>query len=167
MFDENRYFARGQRVRAFDATLARMAMLVCEDLWHPSTAHIAALDGAKLLLCASSSPSRGVGDGAEGANENAQAWELLNRAYATLYGVFLVYANRVGFEDGVAFWGGSEVIAPGGEVLAKAPYYDEALLTVEIDTGAARRQRIAAPLLRDENLDLTLRELARIREESP
>ncbi|MEO2167733.1 MAG: nitrilase-related carbon-nitrogen hydrolase, partial [bacterium] len=71
--------------------------------------------------------------------------------------------NRVGFEDGVGFWGGSEVVGPDGQVLVKAPYYEPALVCTEIDLGAARRRRIAAPVLRDEDLDLTARELARIR----
>ena len=169
MFDENRYFARGQRIRAFDTRLGRMAALVCEDLWHPSTAHIAALDGATILICPSSSPIRGLGGPADDSepDENARTWELLNRTYATLYGIFLVYVNRVGFEDGVGFWGGSEVIAPGGKVVAKAPYYEPSLLVAEIEPAAVRRNRLGSPLLRDENIDLTLRELERLRQEAP
>ena len=55
------------------------------------------------------------------------------------------------------------MIGPSGEVCVKAPYYEPALVTCAVDLGAARRQRLAAPLLRDEDLDLTLRELTRIR----
>jgi predicted amidohydrolase len=93
---------------------------------------------------------------------NAAAWEHLNRAYAQLYTCFVCFCNRVGYEDGTCFWGGSEVIAPTGEVVAKAPQLEEVLLPVGIDRREVRRERIANPLLRDERVDLTLRELKRI-----
>ncbi|MBM4266599.1 MAG: carbon-nitrogen hydrolase [Deltaproteobacteria bacterium] len=161
MFDENRYFARGGRIAAFDSRFGRAATLVCEDLWHPSTAHVAALDGAITLLCPSSSPARGVRESTE-QDDNARTWELLNRAYAVAYGIFVIYVNRVGFEDGVGFWGGSEVLDASGRRVVKAPYYEEAVVSCEIDLAAARRQRIMSPLLRDEDVDLTIRELQRI-----
>lgn len=166
MFDENRYFARGRRLAAVDTRLGRVATLVCEDLWHPSTAYVAAMDGALLLVCPSSSPVRGVSDAAE-RDDNAAFWEGLNRTYAQVYGLFLVYVNRVGYEDGVGFWGGSEVIDPFGRSVVKAPYYEPAQVTCEIDLGTARRKRIASPLLRDEDIDVTLRELRRIRRTMP
>jgi len=76
-----------------------------------------------------------------------------------------VYANRVGYEDGACFWGGSEVIAPSGEPVAKAEYVSEAILVADIDHAEIRRARTANPLLRDERVDVTLRELERIRRE--
>lgn len=158
IFDEQRYFAAGDRARAFDTALGRMALLLCEDMWHPSLPYLVAHDGADLVLCPSSSPGRGLTQ--EGRFANAVAWEAANRSYAALLTVYLAYAGRVGYEDGACFWGGSEVIGPGGETAAKAPYLDEALLYADLDPGELRRARIANPLLRDERLDLTLRELA-------
>ena len=64
--------------------------------------------------------------------------------------------------SGVGFWGGSEIVGPDGEVLGKAPYYEAAMVCAEVDLAAARRRRIVAPVLRDEDLDLTARELDRI-----
>jgi predicted amidohydrolase len=162
MFDEQRYFARGDRVRAFDTRLGRLAVLVCEDLWHPSTGYLAALDGATTILCPSSSPIRGVSEGAA-VDDNARFWEMLNAFYAQTFGLYVVYANRVGFEDGVGFWGGSEVVDPFGVRVAKARYYEPDVIAAEIAHGAVRRKRLAAPLLRDEDLDLTINELLRIR----
>ena len=162
MFDEQRYYARGDRIRAFETPFGRVATLVCEDLWHPSTAYIAALDQALMIICPSSSPLRGIADDKE-QDENARYWESINRAYAETFGVFVIYANRVGFEDGVGFWGGSEIIDPFGQCLAKGQYYDEDFVTAEISLDAVRRKRIAAPLLRDEDIDLTINELMRIR----
>jgi len=160
LFDEHRYFAQGESLRAFDTRLGRMALTICEDLWHPATAYLAALDGAQIILCISASPGRGLRP--DGTFANAAAWEHLNRAYAQLFTCFLCYCNRVGYEDGTCFWGGSEVIAPTGDVLLKGPQLEEAFLHVDIDRREVRRERIANPLLRDERLDFTLRELKRI-----
>jgi predicted amidohydrolase len=75
---------------------------------------------------------------------------------------YVVYVNRVGFEDGVMFSGGSELIDPFGRCLVKAKTLDEDLCFGEIDALEVRRARTIYPLLRDERLDLTLRELQRI-----
>ncbi len=163
MFDEQRYFARGDRVRAFDTRFGRLALLICEDLWHPSTIYLAALDGALTVLCPSTSPLRGITEG-EPQDDNARYWEMINRAYAETFGIFMVYGNRVGFEDGVGFWGGSEIVDPFGRRIAKAKYYEEDFIAGNIALDAVRRKRAAAPLLRDEDIDLTVNELLRIRE---
>jgi predicted amidohydrolase len=162
MFEEQRYFARGNQVRAFDTRFGRIAMLICEDLWHPSTAYLAALDGATVIICPSTSPLRGVSEESP-ADENARYWELLNSFYAQTFSLFLVYANRVGFEDGIGFWGGSEIVDPFGRRLAKGRYYEADFICAEISQRAARRSRVTAPLLRDEDLDLTINELLRLR----
>jgi predicted amidohydrolase len=162
MFDEQRYFARGAEVRAFDCRFGRGAILICEDLWHPSTAYLAALDDALFILCPSASPLRGVSEGHE-QDDNARYWEMINRFYASAFSLSLVFANRAGFEDGLGFWGGSEILDASGECMAKARYYEPDLILAEIDPKMARRRRIAAPLLRDEDVDLTINELLRIR----
>ena len=163
MFDEQRYFARGDRVRAFDSKFGRLAILICEDLWHTSTIYLAALDGARAVLCPSSSPLRGIVDG-QAQDDNARYWEMINRTYAETFSLFMLYGNRSGFEDGVGFWGGSEVVDPFGQRLAKAKYYDEDFIVSEVSLEAVRRKRTMSPLLRDEDIDLTINELMRIRE---
>jgi len=162
MFDEQRYFARGSQIRAFDCRFGRGAILICEDLWHPSTAYLAALDDALFILCPSASPLRGISEGQQ-QDDNARYWEMINRFYTTTFSVSLVYSNRVGFEDGVGFWGGSEILDAAGERVAKASYYEPDLVVGEVRSKVARRRRVAAPLLRDEDLDLTINELIRIR----
>jgi len=162
MFDEERYFAAGERVRAFATRFGRMAALVCEDLWHPSTAYIAALDGAQIILAPANSPARG----ARGPLwDTARAYEALLTTYALLFGVYVVFVNRVGYEDGVHFWGGSRVIGPDGSPLAPPAGAEEETPTLTLDLGAVRRARIEAPLLADERLDLVVRELRRIADE--
>ncbi|NJD68207.1 MAG: carbon-nitrogen hydrolase [candidate division NC10 bacterium] len=164
IFDEQRYLAEGSRIATFHTDIGRSAILICEDMWHPSTAWIASLDGMEILISPSASPGRG---GLEEGQlfANARAWETVNRAYAQLFTSYVLYTNRVGYEDGACFWGGSEVIAPSGEPVAKAAYLDETLLVAEIDPAEVRRARTINPLWRDERLDVTCRELERIRRE--
>ena len=162
MFDEQRYFARGLRIGAFDSAVGRAAMLLCEDMLHPTALTIAALDGATVLIVPSASPVKGiVGDGEVDAN--GRHWEAYNRTMARNAGLYVVYANRVGVEDGITFWGGSEIIGPAGETLAKAAYYEDDLISAVVTDAAVRRRRIHSPVLRDEDLDLTINELSRLR----
>ncbi|RMF23713.1 MAG: carbon-nitrogen hydrolase [Deltaproteobacteria bacterium] len=163
MFDEQRYFARGRRIAATDSRHGRLATLICEDMLHPTAVTIAALDGASLILVPSSSPARGIAGEGE-VDANGRHWEAYNRVLARNTGVYVVYANRVGVEDGQTFWGGSEIIGPQGETLAKAAYYDEDFISAVLPQDAVRRRRIQYPVLRDEDLDLTINELMRIRQ---
>ena len=77
----------------------------------------------------------------------------------------VLYCNRTGFEDGVNFWGGSEYVAPSGESIFRGALLEEDFVTVRVDEGALRRERIFSPLMRDENLFVTMQELGRIANE--
>ena len=162
LFDEQRYLARGDRFRAFDTRFGRVGLLVCEDMWHLSAPYLLAMDGATTLVCLSSSPGRGVDDQQLGT---AAAWRNLTTATARFLTCRVLYANRVGYEDGVAFWGGSHAVAPSGELIAQAGEFEEALVLAELRDAELRRERIASPLVRDENLCISLRELGRIERE--
>jgi NAD+ synthase (glutamine-hydrolysing) len=135
-------------------------MLICEDFWHASPPYLLWLDGADLFLFMSASPGRGLGKG--DALESARWVEHVNQGYANLFTSFVVHANKVGFEDGLNFWGGTMVYNPNGQEIAKAPYYDEALLVTELDLDQLHRTRARLPLLRDERTALVQRELTRI-----
>ncbi len=160
LFDEGRFFAWGNRIRAFDTRFGRMGILICEDFWHASPPYLLWLDGADTLLFTSASPGRGLGSGEQ--LESAQWVEHINRAYASLYTVFVAHANRVGYEDGLNFWGGSTVFDPNGDLLARGPYHEEALTLAEVDLRQIHRTRARLPLLRDERTALVQRELTRI-----
>jgi predicted amidohydrolase len=77
----------------------------------------------------------------------------------------VLYCNRVGCEDGVTFWGGSEAVGPAGSVVARGAQFDEELVTAFMDESSLRRERIFAPMMRDENLGVTMKELKRIERE--
>lgn len=163
MFDEQRYIAAGDRVRSFPTRAGRAGILICEDMWHPSAAYLLSLQRVDLFLCPSASPGRGVSQGTRVGT--AASYDLLCRTYAQFLVSYVLYVNRVGYEDGTNFWGGSMAVAPSGEVLARAEDADETLLTVDLDPGAIRRERLTYPLLRDERVEMTLDEFQRIVEE--
>jgi NAD+ synthase (glutamine-hydrolysing) len=160
LFDEGRFFAPGNAVRAFDTRFGRFGMLICEDFWHASPPYILWQDGADLLLFSSASPGRGLNG--EPKLESSSWVEHINRAYASLFTVFVAHANRTGFEDGLNFWGGSTLFDPNGKLMAQGPYFEESLTTAEIDLNQLHRTRARLPLLRDERPDLVERELERI-----
>lgn len=160
LFDEGRYFDLGDSVRAFDTRFGRMAILICEDFWHVSPPYLAWLDGADVMLLTSASPGRGLG--LDDRLDSSRFVETVNKSYAALFGSFVVHSNRVGFEDGMNFWGGSTIFAPDGELVVQAPYFEESLTVASIDLADIRRTRKRIPLLRDERPELTLRELQRM-----
>ena len=163
LFDEQRYLAPGDRFRAFDTRLGRMGLLICEDMWHLSAPYILAMDGATTLLCLSSSPGRGISE-ADTLGSTA-SWQKLTSATAMFLNSRVLYCNRVGYEDGVNFWGGSEVIDPSGTVTARGAILEEDFVLAGISEAALRRERISSPMMRDENLFITLKELQRIGKE--
>ncbi|MBJ6727053.1 nitrilase-related carbon-nitrogen hydrolase [Geomesophilobacter sediminis] len=160
LFDEQRYLARGEHFRAFDSRFGRIGILICEDMWHLSASYLLAMDGATTLLCLSSSPGRGINEG-EGLG-SANAWQKLTSTTAMFLNCRVLYCNRVGYEDGINFWGGSELIGPNGEVTARGAILEEDFVMGRVDEGALRRERIFSPMMRDENLHVTFRELKRI-----
>ncbi len=160
MFDEHRYFAAGDRFRSFKTGFGRAGMLVCEDIWHLSSAYILSLEGVDMIICPSSSPGRGVTT--DERLGTAESYGLVCRTYAQFLTTFFLYCNRVGYEDGANFWGGSMVIGPNGDIIAQQEDADEALVLAKLDLGEVRRERLANPLLRDERLELTINELRRV-----
>lgn len=160
MFDEKRYFAAGDRFRSFRTRFGRVGMLVCEDVWHLSSAYILGLQGVDMIICASASPGRGITT--DERLGTAESYRLLGRTYAQFLTTFFLYCNRVGYEDGANFWGGSMAIGPNGDILAEQEDADEALVVANLELGDVRRERLANPMLRDEHLELTINELRQV-----
>ena len=163
LFDERRFFAPGDALRAVPSRLGvGVGLAICEDFWHLSVPALLALDGAQLLIDVSSSPGRDLASTHETGLGTATSWRQLLRAYAQLTTSFVVFCNRVGVDETISFWGGSEVIDPTGAAVYSAPLYDEGLYVTDIALGDVRRERVALPLLRDERPELVVRELERI-----
>jgi len=139
-----------------------MGMAICEDFWHLTVPQLLALDGAQILVNVSSSPGRDLAATNEVGLGTATSWRTLMRTYAQLTTTFVIFCNRVGVDESISFWGGSEVIGPTGAAILSAPLYDEGLFVAEIATADIRRERISLPLLRDERPEFQVRELSRI-----
>jgi len=92
--------------------------------------------------------------------------EHTNRAYAGFFTVFVAHTNRVGYEDGLNFWGGSTIFDPDGKLVVRALDFDPSLTISEIDLNQLHRSRAKLPLLRDERTSLVQRELERILRET-
>jgi predicted amidohydrolase len=163
LFDERRFFAQGDALRAVSSRLGvGIGIAICEDFWHLSVPALLALDGAQLIIDVSSSPGRDLASTHEAGLGTATSWRQLLRTYAQLTTSFVVFCNRVGVDETISFWGGSEVVDPTGAPVFSAPMYDEGLFTADIRLDDVRRERVSLPLLRDERPELVVRELDRI-----
>lgn len=160
MFDEGRYFAAGDRLQAFNTRFGRMGLLICEDFWHPSTALVLAQDGADYLLVISAGPTEGI-DRRRGLASHA-AWRDLAKVTAQMQTLYVIYTNRVGFEDGINFSGGSCVFDPFGGALAEGRILEEDLVVCDLPRSSLRSARTLLPLLRDERLPVLAREVQRL-----
>ncbi|MBI1380269.1 MAG: carbon-nitrogen hydrolase [Planctomycetaceae bacterium] len=170
MFDEGRDFGAGANFAAFDSRRGRFGILTCEDFWHLPGPYLYFLQGVDGMLVPSASPARGVTerdrdeDGAARLR-SATVWSRLLEARALLTQTFVVYANRVGWEDGIGFGGQSCVFDPFGRELGRLPALESARLTTRLEGSLARRARVQTPLRRDEKVWLLREELARLERE--
>jgi predicted amidohydrolase len=163
LFDERRFFAPGNALRAVPSRLGvGVGLAICEDFWHLSTAQLLAFDGAQILINVSSSPGRDLAATNEVGLGTATSWRGLMRTYAQLTTSFVVFCNRVGVDESISFWGGSEVIGPSGAPVFSAPMFDDGLFFADVDLAEVRRERISLPLLRDERPELVAREWRRL-----
>lgn len=163
MFDEGRYFGRGDTARAYDAGGGwRAGLLVCEDLWHPALGWLLAAQGAHLLVVQSAAAGRGsvVGGAGGGRFASWDAWEHLARAAAIAYGAYVALANRVGVEGPLCFAGGSMIVGPDGAVLARADDLGEDRIDADLSLEAVAAARRPYAHARDDDPRLVARELA-------
>lgn len=143
-FMEKRYFAPGNLgFPVFDAAVGRVGMLVCYDRTFPESYRCLALGGAEIIAIGHNSPVEpdAYGTTAWGGDGQAAIEELPMRAGASANGVYVIAAGKVGSEGGMDYIGGSLVIGPGGEVLARATADGDQLALAEIDLEAARQVR--------------------------
>lgn len=146
VFDEERFVTRGRDLAVFDTRFGRMAILICEDVWHGIMPTLCAVNGAQTILVPAASPARGF---AGPTIENHDRYRRLFRGISEEHGVFCLNAQLTGFEGGKGFTGGSVAIDPFGQVIAEAPLADEYLLFAEVDPELVSIARAQSPLLSD------------------
>jgi len=150
VFDEHRYFAEGRGLLLLRFGEILVGPTICEDIWQPGPpATDLALAGAHLIVNISASPFH-VGK-AEDREEM-----LVTRARDS--SCYLAFCNLVGGQDELVFDGHSVVLDDEGDVLARAPGFEEALLLVDIDPTEAIGRRLR---------DVRRRELGRSRAQTP
>jgi len=151
IFQEGRFFGPGRRLDLAPIDTEKLGLLICEDLWHPRLAQRLAAGGGKVLGVLSAGPGR-VGSGE--ALESQEIWECLTRATAVVNTSWLLYCNRVGWEEGSFYAGDSHIVRPGGQILCRAASLDEDLLVATLDLREVDRLRWRLPLLRSERTDI-------------
>jgi len=138
VFEEKRYFRPGYQTAAFDTELGNIGLCICYDLFFPEVCRLTRLKGAELIVSISASPA-----------VRRSYFEILTAARALENTTFLAYVNLVGVEDGLQFWGGSRLVSPTGDILAKAKNDEEDLLICEVDYSDIRPVETFIPTLRD------------------
>jgi predicted amidohydrolase len=143
IFEEKRYFRPGYRTAVFETDLGKIGLSICYDIFFPEVFRLQRLEGAQLMVCISASPAvrRGY-------------FEILTAARALENTAFLAYVNLAGVEDGLQFWGGSRLVGPSGDVVAKTKYDVEDFLVCEVDYADLRTTETFIPTLRDLRPDL-------------
>jgi predicted amidohydrolase len=138
VFEEKRYFRPGYQTAAFNTAIGNIGLFICYDIFFPEVCRLTRLKGAELIVCISASPAvrRGY-------------FEILTAARALENTAFLAYVNLAGVEDGLQFWGGSRLVSPTGNLLAKAKYDEEDLVICEVDYSDMRPAETFIPMLRD------------------
>ncbi|WP_411277045.1 NAD+ synthase [Gaiella sp.] len=150
VFDEHRYFAAGRDLVLLRCGDVLVGPTICEDIWQPGPpATDLALAGAQLIVNLSASPFH-VGK-AEDREEMLVTRARDNASY-------LAFCNLVGGQDELVFDGHSVVLDDEGEVIARAPGFEECLLVVDLDPTEAIGRRLR---------DVRRRELERSRESVP
>jgi predicted amidohydrolase len=129
MFEEARYFKAGDIFESFISTYGKISMVVCEDLWHKSVHNNLISENPDYILALVASPARGFSDY---GLEIEDKWYEIIKTVAQECEAKLIFVNRVGFEDGLGFWGGSCIVDESSNILYKLPRYEKIIKTFEI-----------------------------------
>ena len=134
VFDEHRYFAEGRDLVVLRTGEISIGITICEDVWQPGPpATDLALAGAQLIVNLSASPFH-VG--------KAEDREEMLVTRARDMSSYVAFCNLVGGQDELVFDGHSVVLDPDGEVIARAPGFEEHLLVVDLDPADAIGRRL-------------------------
>ena len=160
MFEELKFFGQGKNFLTFESPFGKTGLMICYDFLHYGAGYLLFAGGSEIVIVLSAAPGRGISG--EDGWETSHMWELMGESLSRFSTSFVLYANRVGFEDGKAFAGGSFIYNPGGKLLAKASYGDEEFMVTDIELDEIRAFRKKWPYKRDEKPEIVLEALKRI-----
>ena len=129
MFEEARYFSAGKIFESFMCSYGKVSMLVCEDLWHKSMHDDLKKENPDYIIALVSSPARGF---SESGLEIEDKWYSIIKTVAQECHAKLIFVNRVGFEDGLGFWGGSCLVDENANIIHQLPRYEVTVKTFNI-----------------------------------
>jgi len=130
MFEEARYFEAGNVFESFLVKESRVSMVVCEDLWHTNVHHDLIAQNPDIIIALVASPARGFSE--IGLDIQEQWYEIIQRVARECHAQ-LIFVNRVGFEDGLGFWGGSCIVNSKGKIVQKLEKFKKDVQTFEIE----------------------------------
>ena len=143
VFDEDRYFRRGEECPVYRINGVGVGVNICEDIWYPvGSIAVQREAGAEVIVNINGSPFH--------AGKVAYREKMIGTRAAD-NGLFVAYLNLVGGQDELVFDGASLVCDMSGEVIARSPAFAEDLLVMDLDIEAVFRSRLRAPLARKEN----------------
>lgn len=128
VFDEKRYFVEGQDIACAEIEGIKVALTVCEDIWHDGPAEQAKKAGADVIFNLNASPFH--------VNKQSEREQLIAER-AVQAGIPIVYVNQVGGQDELVFDGGSMVVNSCGTLVHRAPLFAASLTAVSAQLGSA------------------------------
>lgn len=186
VFEERKFFANGKHVRVFKLHDFNVSVFICNDMWHPSLPYIGITQKADIFITIFNSSQGSMGSDFS----NIESWEIINKFYSRVFGIYNICVNRVGEESpenrrcvledqllpetakevfplpkidkSFRFWGGSSIINPFGQQCYKAKEYETDIVIGEISRDFVRRKKLLLPYLRNDDPYFTHRELDRI-----
>jgi len=138
MFEEARFFFKGDELSCFESSFGKACLVICEDLWNSKNIDTICEIKPDLLYVLANSPARGFEDK---DLDIQKKWRSILKTTAILSGANVVFVNRVGFEDGVGFWGGSMVIGSNGIVKDRLPLFEEHIKELNIKKDLSNMQK--------------------------
>lgn len=152
-FEEKFYFTPGDLgYKAFGTRFGRIGVLICWDQWYPEAARLTAMQGAEIIFYPTAIGWLPEEKPLLGEQQHC-AWETVQRGHAVANGCYVCAVNRVGTEGESEFWGQSFVVDYYGQIVAKAPASDEAILYADLDLDALEDHRRIWPFFRDRRID--------------
>lgn len=157
MFEEGKFFAQGKFFSAFQTPFGKTGLLICYDFLNYGADYALFSQGADIIIVLSAAPGRGIGESQ--TYSSSHMWELMGETVSRFSTAFLIYCNRVGFEDGKSFAGGSFIYNPEGKQISRASYVDEDFLITELDLEDLSKARKKLFYKRDNKPEVILKSL--------
>ena len=146
VFDEDRYFRRGEECPVYVINGTPVGVGICEDIWYPiGPIAVQREAGAEVIVNINASPFHA---GKAGQRERMIATRAAD------HGVFVAYLNAVGGQDELVFDGASVICSPDGSVIARGPAFEDSLIVADLNVESVFRQRLRDPRARKDNLQI-------------